>query len=127
MLAPASTAAIQKLGGDPTVMTPSADVTAVMSMGLVQTLADPRVTLTQALKAILVAELADNDGWTALVDLVEQMGHDDLAQRFQEALAEEEEHLAQVRAWLTDAIMGQAGLPPPSVESPGEEEKGDRP
>jgi rubrerythrin len=120
--------AIEKLGGDPTVMTPSADITAVMSMGLVQTLADPRVTLTQGLKAILVAELADNDGWTLLADLAEQLGHDDLAQRFQEALGEEEEHLAQVREWLSSAIVGQAGLHPGGIYPPPMEEgRGDRP
>jgi rubrerythrin len=119
---------IEKMGADPTVMTPSADVSAVMSMGLVQTLADPRVTLTQAMKAILVAELADNDGWMMLSDLAEQLGHDELARQFQEALAEEEEHLAQVRAWLTSSVAGQAGVQAVNAEALAEEDlKGDIP
>jgi rubrerythrin len=104
--------AMETLGADPTAITPSADITAVMSMGLVQTLTDPRVTLTEALKAILLAELADNDGWLVLADVAERLGHTDLASEFQRALAEEEEHLARVRSWVTSAIEGQAGLEP---------------
>jgi rubrerythrin len=104
--------ALETLGADPTAMTPGADVTGVMSMGLVQTLSDPRVTLTQALKAILVAELTDNDGWLVLADVAARLGHDELASRFRVGLAAEEEHLARVRSWVTIRIDGQAGLEP---------------
>jgi rubrerythrin len=113
--------AIEKLGGDPTVMTPSADITAVLSMGLVQTLAEPRVTFTQALKAILVAELTDNDGWRSLADVAEHLGHDEMAQRFQLALAEEDEHLELVRSWVTSAIEGQVGVTSADAASIGTE------
>jgi rubrerythrin len=102
--------ALETLGADPTAVTPGADVAAMTSAGLVQTLSDPRVTLTQGLKAILVAELADNDGWLVLADVAARLGHDELADRFRGALAQEEEHLARVRSWLTAAIDGQAGL-----------------
>jgi hypothetical protein len=102
--------AILKLGADPTAMTPCADVTGVLGQGLVQVLTDPRTTLTQCLDAMLVAELTDNDGWAMLVDLAQGLGHDELAEKFQLALDEEEEHLTLVRAWLTNAVHGQAGL-----------------
>lgn len=102
--------ALETLGADPTAITPSADITAVASMGLVQVLGDPRTTLTEALKTIQIAELADNDGWLMLADVAGRLGHDQLAERFRQALAEEEEHLARVRSWVAAAIDGQAGL-----------------
>jgi rubrerythrin len=112
--------AMENLGGDPTAVTPCADITSTAASGLVQVLTDPRTTLTQALEAILIAELADNDGWRTLVSLAEGFGKKELARRFEEALVEEENHLAHVRAWLAQALMGQAGVelepaPPPSL------------
>ncbi len=96
--------AIEALGGDPTVMTPAADVAGVEGAGLVQVLTDPRTTLEQCLGALLVAELADNDGWNILASLAETMGHDQMADSFREALAEEAVHLADVRRWTAAAI-----------------------
>lgn len=93
--------AIEDMGADPTAMTPCADVTAVASSGLVQVIADPRTTLAQALQAILIAELADGDGWQMLIELCEDAGEDELAEQFEEALREENQHLALVRAWLS--------------------------
>jgi len=104
--------AIENLGGDPTVMTPSADVAAVASKGLCAVLSDPRVTLTEALKAILIAELADNDAWTTLADLAERMDLEDLAAEFRNALAVEEEHLTRVRGWVATSVETMAGLEP---------------
>ena len=49
-------AAIQSLGGDPTAQTPSADLTGVEGMALMQVLADPKTSVAQALHAILVAD-----------------------------------------------------------------------
>jgi len=107
------------LGADPTAMTPSADVAAVASAGLVQVIGDPRTTLTDSLKAILTAELTDNDGWLTLADLAERLGHADTADAFRRALAEEEDHLAHVRSWLATALEGQAGLEPsPTPDEP---------
>jgi rubrerythrin len=102
--------AIEKLGADPTAMTPSADVIAVASHGLVEAVSDPRVTLTESLKAVLAAELVDNDSWLMLVDVAEGLGQDDLAEEFRHALAEEEDHLARVRTWLSQAVQGEAGI-----------------
>jgi len=102
--------AIETLGGDPTAVTPSADVVAVASRGWVQVLTDPRTTLNEGLKIILAAELTDNDGWRTLIDLASRMDQDDLAEQFQVAAQEEDEHLALVREWVSEGIQGEAGL-----------------
>lgn len=101
--------AMVQMGGDPTAVTPSADVAGVLSMGVPQVLLDARTTFPQSLEAILLAELADNDGWTLLIQLARELGQDELAHRFGVALAEEEEHLRDVRAWVTAATMQRAG------------------
>ena len=44
--------ALLELGADPTAMTPCADVAGVMSMGLLQTVSDPRTSVPQSLKEI---------------------------------------------------------------------------
>jgi hypothetical protein len=100
--------AMLSLGADPTAITPSADVAAVSSLGLLQVIGDPRMNLDQSLQAILVAELVDNDCWSVLVELARAGGHDELAARFEVALAEEAEHLANVRAWVKTATLGAA-------------------
>lgn len=99
---------ISSLGGDPTAQTPCADVAAVASMGLMQVVTDPRTTLAQCLNAMLMAELADNAGWELLITLAEDAGETDIARQFQRALAEEEEHLATVKAWLTALVTAPA-------------------
>jgi ferritin-like protein len=106
--------AVEQLGGDPTAMTPCADVVGVQSMGLWQSVSDPRTTLAQCLNTMLIAELADNAGWELLIELAEASGHDDLAQRFQSALKEEQEHLTQVRAWVQELTRAEASIMPAS-------------
>jgi len=101
---------LESLGADPTAVTPSADVIGVASSGLVKVVSDPRVTLNEALKAALTAELVDNDSWLMLADVAERLGQDDMAAEFRRALAEEEDHLARVRSWLTSAVEGEAGI-----------------
>ena len=76
------TDAVTKVGGDPTVMTPSADLHATMSYGVLAVMVDARTTLAQCLEAALLAELADNEGWEALVELATQNGEEELAARF---------------------------------------------
>jgi rubrerythrin len=93
--------AITQLGGDPTVQTPSADVAGVLSQGVLQIVTDPRTTIPQTLQAVLNAELADNDGWIMLADLAGKLGHSDLEEQCEKALAQEQEHLESVRSWLT--------------------------
>lgn len=95
-----------ELGSDPTVITPSADVCAVASIGLLQVVNDPRIKLSDALHAILVAELVDNEGWSLLIDLADELGHGTIAQRFAAAQAAEDRHLQTVRSWITSAVTG---------------------
>ncbi len=80
----------------------------VASLGLLQVLTDPRTNVAQCLQAILTAELTDNDGWQMLINLAEELGHDDMATEFRTALANEEKHLAVVRGWLEEQVMAQA-------------------
>jgi len=103
--------AMEKLGGDPTAMTPCADVSATASMGLMQVMTDPRTTLAQSLNAILIAEMTDNAGWELLVSLAEQAGEEELAGRFLGALAQEQEHLAITKGWLVSLVSNNAGTP----------------
>jgi rubrerythrin len=97
-----------ELGADPTAITPSADVAAVSSMGVLQVVGDPRMNLKQSLEAILIAELVDNDAWQILTELAVTAGHPKLGERFQRALTEEREHLLNVRAWVKKATLGEA-------------------
>jgi len=99
--------ALESLGADPTAQTPGADVVGVEGMGLIQVVCDPRTTFTQALDAILVAELTDNDGWQTLIGVAKVAGQDDLADRFSAALEEEENHLAQVRTWMSELTTAE--------------------
>jgi rubrerythrin len=107
--------AIEKLGGDPTVVTPSADAVAVASLGLVQLLSDPRTTFTEALKGILQAELLDRDSWVLLADVAERLGQTEMGAAFRAALAQEEDHLVNVRTWVMNAVEGQVGLDVPTA------------
>lgn len=99
---------MRSLGGDPTAQTPCADVSATASMGLLQVVTDPRTTLAQSLNAMLIAELADNAGWELLIALAEDAGETDIAQQFQRAMAEEEEHLLTIKGWLTALVTSHA-------------------
>ncbi len=94
------TQAIMDLGGDPAAVTPSADLAATTSRGIGDVLVDPRTSLLQCLEAILIAELADNDGWEILIELAKKAGHDELVRPFVAALEEERDHLARVRGWI---------------------------
>ncbi len=103
-------AAIETLGGDPTAMTPCADVTGVQGMGLVQAMGEPRLTIAQALSTLLAAEVIDNASWELLIDLATQFGQDELAAQFTEALAAEQRHEVTVRQWMATALTEEAGV-----------------
>ncbi|WP_394062281.1 ferritin Dps family protein [Alcaligenes sp. WGS1538] len=92
--------AIKELGGDPTAQTPSADVSAVASMGIIQVLTDPRTTLAHGLQVLLTAEMTDKACWELLVELVREAGQEDMAALFQDALEIEREHEIRVKRWL---------------------------
>lgn len=91
---------IEQLDGDPTVVTPSANLHATAAHGIQMVIVDPRTTLLQSLEAILIAELADNACWEALIELAQEAGKDTFVQQFQEALRNEQDHLDKVQAWL---------------------------
>lgn len=91
---------LEHLGADPTVMTPTADLEAVITQGAMAVLVEPRTNFAQCLEAAVTIELIDNACWESLVQLAEQAGQHDLATRFQAALREENAHLANVKRWL---------------------------
>ena len=101
--------AITELGGDPTAQTPSADAVGMMSLGLMQTVTDPRTSLTQSLGAILTAELTDVAGWELLAQLADAMGQEQIAEDFRAALEQEENHLRVIKDWHTALVMGESG------------------
>lgn len=98
--------AIQSLGGDPTVQTPCADLAGIESAGLLQAVTDPRTTVAQALHAVLIAEMADNNGWELLIALAEAQGHDPMAADFAAALDNERDHLRFVQEAYETAMLG---------------------
>ncbi len=100
--------ALEELGADPTAMTPCADVVGVTSMGIIQTISDPRTTVAQSLNALLSAELTDHAGWELLMEVAEELGHDEMAVRFSVAATTEAEHLTLVKDWLRTELMSEA-------------------
>jgi hypothetical protein len=94
---------IAQIGGDPTVVTPSADLQATMSKGILEVVVDPRTTFVQCLEAVLVAELSDNECWETLIELARDTGQERVVTTFENALAEEADHLEDIRAWLAAA------------------------
>ena len=99
---------IIELGGDPTVQSPCADMAGVASAGIMQVLTDPRSSMAQCLQAMLIAELTDNDGWRLLIQLADNLGQDEMKAEFETALANEEEHLINVRTWLQECVLDSA-------------------
>ncbi|HYE04720.1 MAG TPA: ferritin-like domain-containing protein [Planctomycetota bacterium] len=93
-------AAIRELGGDPTLVSPCANLEVICATGVIHAVNDPRHDLGESLSAILVTELNDVDAWGSLIDLTRAAGQDELADRFAEAEAHEADHLAHVRAWV---------------------------
>src|SRR5690606_16350653 len=75
---------IEDLGGDPTCMTPGANLVGVQTFGLLQSVTDPRTSVAQCLQSLLAAELIDTAAWELLVDLASGLGHDQLVRRFRE-------------------------------------------
>lgn len=96
--------AIESMGGDPTAMTPSADLVGVEAMGLVQVLNDPRTSLAQSLHAILTAELSDGVGWETLIALANENKQDELVREFSAALTQERKHQVMIQTWYDEAV-----------------------
>lgn len=109
---------MKQLGGDPTAMTPSADIASVVSQGVPMVLLDARTNLRQCLDALIVAELADNAAWELLSELARGLNQDALANEFDRAAETEAKHLAGVRSWIAAGIRAEAGATAPRP-SPG--------
>jgi ferritin-like metal-binding protein YciE len=103
---------IERLGGDPTATTPTADLEGVASQGVVALIHDARTNLLQSLEAMLVAELTDGACWEALIDAARSLGHDDLLPAFELALRRENEHLDDVKRWIRAGGLAKAQAPP---------------
>jgi hypothetical protein len=93
------------LGGDPTAITPAADVAAVAAQGWVQVIADPRTTFRQFLEIILQAELVDNAGWELLIELARKAGLDALSEPFGKTLHKVNYHLENVSEWVRSLCL----------------------
>jgi len=102
--------ALEGMGADPTAQTPCADVAAVMSMGLLQVVNDPRTTVSQCLNALLTAELADNASWELLIELAREQGQDKLLPAFEEAARHEAQHLSTIKGLLEQELRREASV-----------------
>ncbi|WP_183107702.1 ferritin-like domain-containing protein [Massilia sp. Dwa41.01b] len=113
--------AITSMGGDPTAMTPSADMAGVEAMGLVQVLNDPRTSLAQSLHAILTAELSDGVGWETLIALAEEHEQADMVEGFGNALLQG----AQAPGHDPDLVRGGGGTERPGTRTRPAQRHGD--
>lgn len=104
------TQCVKKLGADPTAQTPDADASGVASSGLLKVIVDPRTSVSQSLQAMLAIELADNAAWELLIKLAEDMGMTDMAEQFQHALQQENNHLVHIKQWYEESIRSQGAM-----------------
>ena len=102
--------ALVDLGADPTAQTPCADLVGVQAMGLMQSVADPRTSLPQTLSSLLAAELIDVASWEMLARLARTLGNDELAERFDEALEQENDHLRTIAGWYEGLLNADAKM-----------------
>jgi rubrerythrin len=112
-------ATVQQLGGDPTAVTPCADIAGVAGSGFVAVLTDAKSTLTQCLTTMLTAELGDFAGWTLLIELAETCGQQEIAEQFRECATEEAEHERKIREWLRVSVIGQVDPEQDPASEPG--------
>lgn len=96
--------ALERLGADPTAMTPGANMIGLASSGVLAVAVEPRIDFGQSLQALLVAELTDNDGWGMLIDMATAYGQDEMAAEFRVAQLHEARHLELVRSWLSSKL-----------------------
>jgi rubrerythrin len=102
--------ALITLGADPTAQTPCADLVGVQSMGLLQSVADPRTSLVQVLSSLLAAELIDVASWELLARLARSAKQEELAARFDAAFEQEKSHLQSVSSWYEAMLNSEAKL-----------------
>lgn len=98
---------VRMLGADPTAETPLADVHGVASCGLIKVVTEPRTNLADALEAMLIAELTDNDAWDVLIDMCQGLNDQQVLAQFQAARAAEARHLTMVRSWVKASVLAR--------------------
>lgn len=103
---------MMSVGADPTAQTPDADIAAVSSMGILKVITDPRTSVAQSLQALLAAELVDGCGWELLITICDDFGMLDEADRFRQALRQENDHLATVKRWHEALVTFESGAMP---------------
>jgi hypothetical protein len=91
---------MEAMGADPTAMTPSADLAATASEGVLKVIADPRTTLLQSLEAMMIAELTDQNCWDTLMQMASEAGDEELAGACAKAYETEIAHLDRVQLWV---------------------------
>lgn len=103
--------AIETLGGDPTAVTPSANLAGMVARGYSQVLTDPRTNLLQCLETMAMAEQDNLYGWERLIEIARMSGMPDLAERFEVAREEEAKHVRMVSGWISEAyrMIGSGG------------------
>lgn len=101
--------AIESIGADPTAQTPDADASGVAAIGILKVITEPRTSISQSLEAMLTAEMTDNAAWELLIELCQSMGLDDTVPEFNHALEQEERHMREIKGWLKQLSMGEAG------------------
>jgi rubrerythrin len=104
---------VRRLGADPTAVTPSAEIAATASAGILTVVSDPRSTVAQTLYALLMTELADRAGWELAIRLARQRGDERLVREFGVALADEQIHVNRVRGWHEERVLAEARFAPP--------------
>jgi hypothetical protein len=82
--------AIRALENETTLAGRPAHEGVIAGSGLLQVASDPHTRVGGCLRALLRAELVDDEGWAVLAELAERMGQHDLATRFRQACRHEE-------------------------------------
>lgn len=99
---------VSSMGGDPTAITPDANLQAMTSQGIACVLLDPRTSLVDCLEAMLIVELTDQDMWSMLARTAEPLGDAAMIEKITQAQKVELEHLAKVRGWLEAADQARS-------------------
>jgi hypothetical protein len=99
---------VGSIGGDPTAVTPGANLQATASQGIACVLLDPRTSLIDCLEAMLIIELVDQDSWGMLARIAEPLGDAGMMSRITQAQEVELEHLAKLRGWLEAADQARS-------------------
>jgi hypothetical protein len=91
---------VRQIGGDPTALTPSANIHGLVGRAAAQVLTDPRMAMYECVQTMALIERTDNDGWQQLIRLAELDERPEHAERFRLALQQEDQHLLAITRWV---------------------------